>query len=340
MKILITYNQPPAHSSRHYACHGEVLEQVEDVQTALKELGHKADTLSIGKNIKEELEIIIRAQYDLIFNLCESILESSKLQASFAGFLELMGIPFTGSGTEGILTAVNKFKAKTLLLSQGIPAPDGWLIREGEEPTEVLPEIPLSSYPVIIKPNMEDGSIGLSQSSIAEGPHELKSILNRYEKEYTGDTLIEQYIAGKEFNVGFLGRSSLKSLPVAEIRFRPSFPGHYKFLSYDAKWREDSPEFGQYERISPPSIPQNILNQITQFGEAAYKTIGLSGYGRVDFRMDSLGNVYVIDVNANPDLSRSAGLAKGAQDKGLSYATLIQEIIECPFCISANRHLS
>jgi len=338
MNILITYNEPPERSNVHYECHGEVMEQVEDVQNALKELGHQVDTLSIGKNIKEELQFIIGSPYDLIFNLCESILENSRLQASFTGFLEIACIPFTGSGAEAILTAVNKYKAKVLLKKEGIPTPDGWLLREGEQADRIVQEIPLSSYPVIVKPNMEDGSIGLSQDSVAENPDKLRFILNERDRSYTGDRLIEQYIAGREFNIGYLGKNDLVALPVAEIRFKPSFPGRYRFLSYDAKWSKDSPEFEQYERINSPDIPQSTLNQIVQFGKAAYKIIRLSGYGRVDFRMDESGNVYVIDVNANPDLAKNAGLAKSAQVAGLSYASLIQRIIDCPFYLQ-RKHL-
>lgn len=336
MKILITYNEPPPQSSAFYTCHGEVLEQVEDVQSALKELGHETNVLSIGRNIKEELRFILDHPCDLVFNLCESILENSRLQPSFTGFLEITGIPFTGSNTETILTAINKYKAKILLLQQGIPAPKGWLLRESEAPDKILQEIPISSYPVIVKPNMEDGSIGLRQGSVAKTPDKLVLSLDRYKKECTGDALIEQYIAGREFNVGFLGKDDIKPLPPAEIRFKSSFPGRYKFLSYDAKWEKDSPEYAHYERISPPNLPESTLTRIIQLGKAAYKAVGLSGYGRIDFRMDNQGNLYVIDVNANPDLSKSAGLARSARNAGVSYTSLIQAIIDCPFYIKRN----
>lgn len=331
MKVVVTYNIPSTAIPEDFVCHQGVMDEVRDVTGALDELGYSYQVLGIGQDLKRELSSLAYSEADLVFNLCESISGLSSLQPCFAGYLELLGIPFTGSTAAGITVAIDKRKTKAVLHSMGISTPDSW------EAAEILPLVDPSlacresslPFPVIVKPACEDGSIGIDQASIAASWDELRAALGRAVRRFgSTNVLVERYIEGREFYVGFLGNTDLKPMPVSEIAFEGLPPGVRPIMSYEAKWVPESIERLKFRRICPAQLASDTAVQIVKVCEAAYKAVGLSGYGRIDIRWEAAtGELHVLDVNANPDITDGQGLPFTAEYVGLPYPQLIEAII-------------
>lgn len=338
MKVVVAYNIPSADIPEDYLCHEGVMDEVRDVTTALTELGYAYQVMGIGHNLKEELSSLAHSGADLVFNLCESICGESSLQPCFAGYLELLGIPFTGSTSAGITVAIDKRKTRAILASAGIGIAEGWEAKEllpllGGSPvgrgSPARESLHALRFPVIVKPACEDGSIGIDQASIATNWDELGVALQRAVQRFgSANVLIERYIEGREFYVGFLGTSDLRAMPVSEITFAGLPPGMRPIMSYDAKWIADSIERRKFRRICPAELDAANQERIVEACEVAYKAVGLSGYGRVDVRLEAAtGEIYVLDVNANPDITDGQGLPFTAAYVGLAYPQLIEAII-------------
>jgi len=327
--------------------------------------------MGIGADLGRELKILADTSVDVIFNLCESLCGESRLQPCFAGYLELLGIPFTGAPAEAITLAIDKLKTKALLSAAGIPTPEYYhvdqILPEGagadeeeageagvaageagaaagtgatprSERTEAeLP--PPSSFPLIVKPAQEDGSIGIEQSSVAENRSQLISLLKKSTGRFGRHILVERYIAGREISVGLLGNDCIEVLPLVEATFAAQPAGYRPIITYQVKWEPESGEHQRFRRICPAPLAPDLAKYIEVICRKAYQLIGLSGYGRIDIRLETdTSRPYIIDVNANPDLTgygygssldNSATLPLAAQVAGITYPELIDRIIKC-----------
>ncbi|MCK9221182.1 MAG: ATP-grasp domain-containing protein [Limnochordia bacterium] len=317
MDVLITYNTPVNRADQHYLAHAGVMQEVRDVGRACVELGYRFKVLGIGRNLSEELKRLADTSVDVVFNLCESIRESSKAQALFTGYLELLGMKFTGSDSIGIFNAVNKAVSYALLADGGLPVPTTWPLTAWEE---------VDIFPVLVKPVAEDGSIGIWQDSIANSPVELRGIFEG--KADPAFWLIQQYLDGREFYVSILEDEPLRTLALAEAAFAEMPPGYRPILSYDAKWTEGSVEQKAYRRVCPAQIGQDEATRFEDLATRAFKIIGLRHYGRVDIRLDQAGQPYLIDVNANPDITKGQGFPFAAEVAGITYPELIDCLLK------------
>ncbi|MGI6081928.1 MAG: D-alanine--D-alanine ligase family protein [Limnochordia bacterium] len=343
MKAIVTYNVPSSAIPEDYICHEGVLDQVRDVTRALEILGHSYEVLGVGHDIKRELSYLADCDADVVLNLCESINGQSGLQPCFAGYLELLGIPFTGSDSAGITVAIDKRQTKAILQSRGVNTPPGMLASALIPLLDPSREKALSAkvcLPVIVKPAREDGSIGITQQSVATTWDELRSAVNKAAERFGADNvLVERFIEGREFYVGFLGNTQPQALPVSEITFE-NLPSELKpIMSYDAKWDPDSQERHSFRRLCPAPLAPETRTRLVELCEAAYKTVGLSGYGRIDVRWNTdTDEMFVLDVNANPDITDGQGFPVTAAEAGLSYPELIEAIIK--YALEHNRNRS
>lgn len=315
--VLITYNTPVNRADEHYLAHAGVMQEVRDVGRACLELGYRFKVLGIGRNLPEELKRLADTNADVVFNLCESIRESSKAQALFTGYLELLGFKFTGSDSVGMFNAVNKQVSYALLQNAGLPVPKTWPLDRWQA---------VDCFPVLVKPVAEDGSIGITQDSIATNPEELKAIVMK--RKDPVKWLIQQYVEGREFYVSILEDEPLRTLALAEATFQDLPPGYRRILSYDAKWIEESVEQAAYRRICPAPVGAEEAKLYEKLACRAFQLIGLRHYGRVDLRVDQQGQPYIIDVNANPDITKGQGFPFAAEAAGITYPELIDSILK------------
>jgi D-alanine-D-alanine ligase len=183
-------------------------------------------------------------------------------------------------------------------------------------------EFPL---PAIVKPSAEDASVGIDNGAVCTSKRALKKRVALMLEQFE-EVLVQEYVAGREFNVGFIGQ---RMLPIAEIRFDGMPDGSWPIVSYAAKWIPGSPEDEGTEPICPAEIPADLAKRIGETAREAWRHMsGGEGYGRVDLRVNGDGQPYVLEVNPCPDLSSNAGLARMGRAFGWSYDDLVMQIVD------------
>jgi len=253
---------------------------------------------------------------DLVFNLCEGVRGVAQWEDHVVGTLELAGIAYTGCGPWTTAVSRRKAVANTMLERAGLPVPR-WTIAQGK----IDDDFPL---PAIVKPAAEDASAGVDRQSVVSDRKSLKARIAAMTEQFD-EVLVQQYIAGREFNVGIVGT---RTLPVAEIDFSTMPEGTWPILTYAAKWHVGSLEDLGSRPVCPAQIPQRLADRLCRLAEAAWRTMQGKSYGRVDLRVDDAGRPWILEVNPNPDLTDDAGLSRMAQAAGWDYAELIRRIAE------------
>jgi D-alanine-D-alanine ligase len=315
MRVLILYNEPvlpPGHpdaESEH-----EILETVDVVAGHLKQAGYQVGRLGVQRDPAVLLDGLRAERPDVVFNLFEGLADHYETEAHVAGLLEWLGVPFTGCPSQAMVLARNKHGAKLLLRGAGLPTPAFFVV-------ERLPVLscPLK-WPVIVKPANQDASIGLDQGSVVTDLERLNRRVGYLLERYGPPVLIEQFIAGREFNVGLIEAPQLRVLPLAEILFLEKDPSVWPIVTYDAKWKPGSRDYEATPPSYPAKVSPRLAARLAALAEQAFRLFGCRDYARVDFRVSPAGKPYVLEVNANPDFSPTAGLAGGLAAAGITHA--------------------
>jgi D-alanine-D-alanine ligase len=293
-----------------------VLEAVEAVHLALRDLGHVPVRVPVGARPGEWAAILAEASVDLVFNLCEGVGGRSDGEARAAALVELLGLPMTGSGSETLALARRKDRVNAILAAEGVRVPAWARVLPGERAPA------WDRFPAIVKPAGEDASVGITQASVVRDDAELRNALaatGRY-----GAVVIQEFVGGREFNVGIVGD---RVLPVAEIDFGDLPDGLWPVVSYRAKWEAGSDEDLGTRPVCPAPLDPAVREKAIRLAMAAWRAVEGRGYGRVDLRADAEGRLHVLEVNPNPDLAPSAGLSRMAAAEGWGYIDLIDRIV-------------
>jgi D-alanine-D-alanine ligase len=291
-----------------------VLDPVNQIGDVLASLKHRVARVAVHQDLKW-LDQVRRA--DLVVNLCEGIGGYSRWESMVTGAIELAGVPFTGAGSWTTTICHNKNVINALLQAAGLPIPRWAMPVNGKVPAD----FPL---PAIVKPAAEDASVGIDQASVVRTYRELRQRVTHLEREY-GPTIVQQYIAGREFAVGVIGNTVL---PLSEIDFSDMPGGSWPILSFDAKWTTGSAEDVGSRPVCPARVAPAIARRLRAVALAAWRAVRGQGYARVDLRLDEAGQPWILEVNPNPDISDDAGLSRMAQAAGWSYDDLILRMVE------------
>jgi D-alanine-D-alanine ligase len=290
-----------------------VLQAVEDIARIFEALGHQAQRVAVRHDMRW---FAACRRADLIFNLCEGVHGVSQWEDHVVATLEFAGIPYTGCGLWTLAACRRKAVCNTLLAHAGVPVPR-WTVAHGR----IDDDFPL---PAIVKPAAEDASTGLDAQSVVADRKSLRARVAAMTEQFD-EVLVQQYIAGREFNVGFVGK---RVLPLAEIDFAAMPAGSWPILTYAAKWHAGSAEDLGSRPVCPAQVSQRLGERLAQVAEAAWRTMQGKGYGRVDLRVDEAGRPWVLEVNPNPDLTDEAGLSRMAKAAGWDYPELVRRIAE------------
>jgi len=304
-----------------------VVEQVDTVVAVLVEAGYNVSTIITSSDMNQLINKLREEKPDLIFNFCESIEGDSFQEMNTAGLYELLRLQYTGSNPLTLGSCLNKVRAKEILTYHKIAVPP---YRVFNSPDEVARK--KIKFPAIAKPIHEDASIGISNASVVYDRDHLQTLLSDMQKKFNQQILVEQFVDGREFNVAIVGNDEVAALPVSEIDFSTMPAGYQHIVSYEAKWIPDSIEFKSTIPICPAKISRRLEQKIQNTAIRAYQAMACRDYARVDMRVDKTGNVFVLEVNPNPDLSPSgSGFARSAASFGWSYGQLINNIVQSAF---------
>ena len=324
MKIAIIHNIPEQGAPESDL---DVLKQVLAVEQALSEAHHEAIRIPCTLNLDGLRIALHRHRPQCVFNLVESLGGTDRLAVLVPMLLESMGIPFTGATSENLLTTADKISVKRRLRELGIPTAD-WLVAD-ETPD-------LAGGKFIVKPRYEHASIGIDDSAVLEAGNAqaLKHILAHRTTSLGLELFAERFIAGREFNVSIITENTgaVKVLSPAEIDFSAFPENKPRIVGYDAKWSSDTFEYNATPRsfeFSPDD--QSLLTLLNQLTEKIWNSFNLSGYARIDYRIDSGNNPFVLEINTNPCLSLDAGFAAALQYSGVTYSDGIASIVDAAF---------
>lgn len=293
-----------------------VLGNVREVRKVLRRSGH--DVMLVPVRLGDFRWLNQARKADLVFNLCEGVGGQAHYEDFVVGTLELAGVPFTGCRHWPISICHRKYQANTLLQAEGVPIPVFTLARGNKLPAD----FPL---PAIVKPNAEDASVGIDRDAVCTTRRALRKRVATM-LEHHDDVLVQQYVGGREFNVGFVGH---RMLPISEIRFDTMPPGCWPIVTYAAKWHTGSEEDLGTRPHCPAQVPPELGRRIAQVAQQAWVAMAQGeGYGRIDLRVDESGQPWVLEVNPCPDLSSDAGLARMGRAAGWNYDELVLHIVE------------
>ena len=237
---------------------------------------------------------------DIVFNaLHGTIGEDGTIQS----WLDKNNIPYTGSDSDSSRRCMNKDRSKSIVRENNFLTPD-WLLIEKKIKLEAI------NFPCIVKPNAQGSTFGIS---MVESEEDLAKAIT-FASNYDRKILIENYIEGREITVGILDD---KSLPIIEI-----IPKH-KLYDYECKYNH-----GMSKYLCPADIEENITNKIKKDSEKIFKKLGCSGYGRLDFILDSEGKYYFLELNTLPGMTATSLLPIAAKTSGLLFKQLINQIVE------------
>jgi D-alanine-D-alanine ligase len=317
LKITVLFDED---RSEHPPIHDDVIDEVAD---ALAEGGHKPQLLGIHDNLQELIDRLKEQKPDLVFNLCETFNDDYYGEMYVAAVLSMLNIRYTGTGPEGMAFRQNKAVTKKLLAFHNVQCPN--YATFAKDNLEFAGKM---RFPLFVKPLRRDASAGVSDSSLVTDYASLMKKIEYIHRELHDTALVEEYIEGREFYVSVLGNFPPEPLPLIELDFSKLPEGHPHIYSEKAKFDEDSEIYNLINFGVATDLTPELRNRITMAGAKAAHALQIHDYARVDIRLSQDGVPYVVEVNANPYLERTAEFAVAALQAGMGYSGLINRIVE------------
>lgn len=297
---------------------------VDQIAHALKTLGHKPSVLCAHGDIVKLITGLQRRKPDLVFNLMEQFGERMLGLVEITGAIDLLDIPYTGSGAGELFLQEDKSLTKKILAYENVPYPD-FVVFSPQAELETGGKLRM---PLFVKPMRMDSSFGIDGSrSLVRNTAELMERVQEIHKKFQDAALCEQYIEGREFYVGVLGNQLPQAFPPVEMDFSEMPDGAPHVMDAKAKFDESTPEY-QGTRAVVAKISDELRAKLQQVALDSYRALRIRDYGRVDLRLAESGEIYVIEVNANCYLEQESEYAMAARAAGLEYPQLISKIVE------------
>ncbi|MGD0999229.1 MAG: D-alanine--D-alanine ligase [Candidatus Brocadiia bacterium] len=308
----------------------DVIEQADHVAASLRAAGHAARLFPLDRDVAKTLRKLKLYRPECIFNLVESVEGHAVLHPCAAALWELIGVPHTGSPSWALDHTTDKALAKTLLADAGIATAEWAICRQMSDSWRRVPG------PWILKPAMEDASIGIDEDSVVRDPAAVPGKLLALKSRFPNQAvLVERFVDGREFNISLLAdERGAQVLPPAEMTFMDYPPGKERVLGYRAKWEPTAFEYEHTgRRFDFPPDESGLIEQMKQIAKRCWALFDLHGYARVDMRVDADSRIFVLEINANPCLTPDAGFAAAVARAGISPAQMVQRILEDTVCV-------
>nr|PZN70024.1 MAG: D-alanine--D-alanine ligase [Pseudomonadota bacterium] len=295
-----------------------------NVLSTLSNLGHEVRVLGIGDKIGELRRVIRDWRPQITFNLLEEFSGIATYDHYVVTFLELMRQPYTGCNPRGMMLSRDKVLTKQILHYHRIPTPRFTVFPWGRayrEPREL-------TFPLIVKSATDDASLGISQASIVHDPERLRERVEFIHAQAQSDAIAEQYIDGRELYVGIIGNDRLTTFPVWEMDFGSLTEVQAGIATRKVKWDRAYQRRHGIRTGPAKGLPDGAEARIMQLAKRVYRALHMSGYARMDMRMRPDGTVYVLEANANPNLTYGEDFAESGELAGFDYDRLLTRIVQ------------
>lgn len=294
----------------------------EEIFEALGKLGHEP-FYQVLDGAEKTLIALARLDADLVFNLTESYAGDDTMDMNIAAYLELLDCRYTGAGPHALYLAQDKALAKKIFAFHGIKTPYFATSYRGK-----LDHSHDISFPLIVKPTSEDGSIGIDTGSVVGSIKELMERIHYIQQEFDSPALIEEYIEGREIYAAIIGNESPEVLPMVELDLSKLPKGTPKIAGKEVKWDKETEAYKVTKSAPAEDLEESTIKRLSETALSVYQALKLRDYGRVDMRLTKKGEVFVIEANPNPWLASTAEFAMAAKKAGRSYTDLIREIVD------------
>ncbi|MDP2749939.1 MAG: ATP-grasp domain-containing protein [Nanoarchaeota archaeon] len=308
-------------------------ETIAGIRKAIEANNHKVICVEADEYAYHKLkELKDNKKVDLVFNIAEGLRGESR-ESHIPAMLEMLGIPYTGSGPLTLAVTLDKARTKEILNHYNIPNAKFKVFNSEKEQLGDL------KFPLIIKPLAEGSSKGIKDDCVVYDEKKLKKKVSEIIKKYKQPALVEEFLDGREFTVGIIGNGKeAKVLPIIELNFDFLPKNAAKIDSYEAKWIWDDGTSKIDPLICPAKLDKNTKKAIEDVALKAFNVLGCKDWARLDIRFDKDNQPNIIEVNSLPgiipDPKENSRLPRAAYAAGMSYEELLGKVID----VAGKRH--
>jgi D-alanine-D-alanine ligase len=295
-----------------------------DVVTTLREMDHEVRPLGLYDDMAPLRQALKEFKPHIVFNLLEEFRGEPMLDQNVVSYLELIQVAYTGCNPRGLMIARDKALSKKILHYHRIRVPRFAVVPAGRKLKRKPARL---EYPLIVKSQVEEASIGIAEASVVHNDEKLAERIAFMHSQVGTNLILEQYVDGRELYVGVMGNTRLQTLPVWELemsRLRSDAP---KIATRQVKWNRKLQARRSVDIGPARDLPPEIERLLIKTTKRLYRLLQLSGYARVDFRLDADGRPYFLEANPNPDIGYGEEFAEAAESAGLDYGPLLNRLI-------------
>lgn len=328
LKIAFTHNLKSSCSEAE--AEFDTAETIEALRTALVNLGHEVHLVEVSGPPSRVIARLEALQPDLVFNTAEGHYGRYR-EAFYPAVFEQLALPFTGSDAYVCTLSLDKDMTKRTLRDAGIPTPRSVFLQSSKK----LKKLDLR-FPLILKPNFEGSSKGITQDSVVENEKQFNARITDLLKRYPSGILVEEYIVGTDVTVPFI--EGLKTefdgvMKPVEYSFAEEALNKRKYNIYDYELKNTE---SQHVRVHcPANLDEDVIRELQVLSQKVVKILGLRDFARMDFRLSDSGHIYFIEVNALPSLEPGAGIYMAAENAGLA---AVEDTLEAILKSAIKRH--
>jgi len=293
-----------------------------DVVSHLRERGHEVQPLGVQYELAPVRDAVESFQPHAVFNLLEEFHGEVVFDHNVVSYLELLRVPYTGCNPRGMILSRGKALSKKLCAYHRIRVPEFAVFPMGRKvrrPAHL-------AYPLIVKSLIEHASVGIARASVVDSDDRLVERVRFVHERIGTDAIAEQFIDGRELYVSVIGNERLASFPAFELVAEKQPADEPLIATARAKHDIEYQERHGID-IRPAELPAALAVEASHVGKRIYRILELSGYARLDFRLDAQGGLYFLEANANPEIAEREEFASSARHAGVSYPDLLERIL-------------
>lgn len=294
-----------------------------DVMSGLQALGHEVSALGVDSDLGTIRRAFADSQPDIAFNLLVHFHGVAVYDQHVVSYMELLKKPYTGCNPRGMMLARDKALAKKILNFHRISVPRFYVVPLGHRPQRPK----RLEFPLVVKSVNEEASLGISQASVVTSDEKLAQRIEFMHETYGVDVIVEEYIEGRELCVGITGNRRLQVYPIWELPLEQLPDDAFKIATAKVKWDLTYQKKYKIRTQRAEGLSPELQAQIVKLCRRTYRALNLSGYARMDLRLDASGRVFLLEANPNPDVRRDEDFSDSVMASGITYPELLQRVV-------------